>query len=254
MRNFVFIASHISVPTRVWTLDLAIQSILNQSLPADKVYIAISSEPEYTPDMNGVLSKFEANPCVTIMRAPVKLTQGEHIEKIIRENHENFMTDDLIHFCDDDDLYRPDRILDMHEFVLSNPNKQVYACRSSPMQDVTSREIHPRTHDFLGTSIFAENTTYFGVLFKFMHTYLHNQAKCLSNWDTAFLVFAKTMGRLDKSLCIQRKDMYNQINLDNITKTPKHTEDNIELHNIINKPGICCVIPDYDMEIIQKDC
>lgn len=238
MRNFVFIASHISVSIRVQTLDITIQSILNQTLPAHTVFISVSSNTEYTPLLNTMLSKYEANSYISVSYSPVKLSQGKHIERIVRENTRYFLDNDLIHFCDDDDLYCPDRIQEMYQAVLNNPDKQMYRCDSTSMTDVTSMSVTPEVRQTHGNSIFAEHTVYFRVLDAFLHTQAHRDTCTLSIWDIVLSIYTNTRHTLKKALCIQRKDMYNQLGLDNITKSQRYRDDMAILSDTLSKPGI----------------
>lgn len=93
----VLIASHLNTEDRVKTLEYAINSVLNNTVKPDHIYVSYSGL-EY--------EKHTDEPLVTIIRQLVQLQQFEHYKFLTKYVDSN----DIICFLDDDDLYTNDKI------------------------------------------------------------------------------------------------------------------------------------------------
>lgn len=141
----IFVPSHIRYKGQLEFMDTCITSLTNQSHKAD-VFVSISFETkEFQKNFgNTVLKKF--SPIVKFVLSREQKFQMEHLKILTDKYAEKY---DLIMFCDDDDIYRHDRVekfCECHNAFtkLCHSNHKTYMgvrelCDGNSLEDSSSR-------------------------------------------------------------------------------------------------------------------
>lgn len=97
----ILVPSHIHYTGQCKLLRRCIKSLLAQTVPAD-IYVSLSFEPTFKDAVDDIVKI----PGVTFIVQPFALSQMEHIGAMLVKKSKYI----LIMFCDDDDMYAPNRV------------------------------------------------------------------------------------------------------------------------------------------------
>lgn len=127
----VLIASHFHIQLRYTFLEDALSSLANQTYKPHKILISYSKADDVVTDVEGLFAKYfgeregGSSTCIPyfINRSEKQLHQFEHFKKLLDSGQ---IDGGWIAFCDDDDVYHPERLRLFSEAIVSNPGVEVF--------------------------------------------------------------------------------------------------------------------------------
>lgn len=143
LRHIVVIASHLSTPQRAQTLRWALESVADQTLPADQVILCVSGEPELVEsakahfastaafvniEWNDRHANWESQFAWVFRPSAIRRSQFQHIHGAMDAIKAVVDNDTIFHFLDDDDWYPPGRIAAVDAKFQEAPEAEAVCC------------------------------------------------------------------------------------------------------------------------------
>ncbi len=123
----VLIASHFHMQLRYELLEDALSSLANQTYKPHKILISYSKADDVVTDVEGLFAKhFGEGGSLTpyfINHSEKQLHQFEHFKELLDSGQ---IDDEWIAFCDDDDVYHPERLRLFSEAITANPGADAF--------------------------------------------------------------------------------------------------------------------------------
>jgi len=118
----IIIPTHINYEGQTNLLDKCIQSLLNQTILPDSIYISLSFEDKYINDIKNIWAKYKKISRIIFKRSKKQKYQMEHLYSIVSNINEGDY--DMFMFCDDDDTYHSTRVEELSKAF--NYGKKIY--------------------------------------------------------------------------------------------------------------------------------
>ena len=123
----VWIASHLHIPIRFKWLEQCIECLGMSTMQPNLVAISYS-EFEQTYDVENLFKRYLKCP-YKIFKSEKRKTQFRHLENLLDKIQPN-ADKTLISFCDDDDIYHPERIATVFNYFQEHPDEDEVLCNA----------------------------------------------------------------------------------------------------------------------------
>lgn len=198
MQLEIWIASHFHSQQRFEWFRETVKSLESQTLKV-KIYMSWSKEDYVRIDM-AVFSN------IIHFYQPYRLTQFEHFEYIL--THRDITDNTFVGFCDDDDMYHPNRVQFISDYIQNHPGN-VFRDMAFVIDGLTTfDDLLKTTYDTMGRGDFPSHVVNLHVIETFFSTALNRSSPVAQSGyvDVVFIAWLKNVQEIPEYLYYYRQD------------------------------------------------